>query len=209
MYAPASFDERRAEILLSIARAHPLATVIGQLEGGSLEIAHVPLLVEPGEPLRLRGHVARANPIARLIGADQEVTAVFQGPDAYVSASWYAAPAEQVPTWNFAVVHARGRMAALGEGELPRLLDAMAARFEADPPAWRREMLDPSFFDSLARAIVGFELVVESIQGKLKLSQNRSDEDRVRVQRALEASESARDREVAALMARASERERD
>ncbi len=199
MYLPRSFDGgARRELTLSLMRAHPLATVIAQIEG-ELEIAHVPLLVSHEEPLKLIGHVARANRLATHARERGAVTAVFHGPDAYVSAAWYAEPAEQVPTWNYAVIHARGRLEPLDEDGLRAQLDAMVRTFEREG-GWSTAVPAPDFLADLRRAIVGFTLHVDDITTKLKMSQNRADEDRARVLQALAASDSTRELEVAALM---------
>ena len=201
MYLPGTFDGGpRRELTLSLMHEHPLATVIAQIDG-ELEVAHVPLLVAEEEPLRLSGHIARANPLAKQVLAGASVTAVFHGPEAYVSAAWYAAPAEQVPTWNYAVVHARGRLEALDDDGLRMQLDALSRTFEGDG-RWSTALPAPDFLADLRRALVGFTLHVEDVKTKLKMSQNRSATDRTRVLDALSASSSARDLEVAALMRR-------
>ena len=201
MYLPHTFDGRAHHgLALSLMRAHPLATVIAQADG-ELEIAHVPLLVAHEAPLRLSGHVARANPLAKHALEGRSVTAVFHGPEAYVSAAWYAEPAEQVPTWNYAVIHARGRLEPLDDDELRAELDTLARTFEGEN-GWSTALPHPDFLADLRRAIVGFALHVDDLKTKLKLSQNRSAEDRARVIDALDRSASARDQEVATLMRR-------
>ncbi len=201
MYLPRTFDgAAQRELTLSLMHTHPLATVIAQIDG-DLEVAHVPLLVANAEPLRLAGHVARANLLAKHAISGGAVTAVFHGPEAYVSAGWYAAPAVQVPTWNYAVVHARGRLEPLDDDGLREQLDAMTRRFEPEG-GWSTDVPKTDFLADLRRAIVGFTLHVDDVKTKLKMSQNRSDEDRARVLGALAGSTSPRDVEVAAVMRR-------
>ncbi len=201
MYAPKIFDEPRTEMALDLIRARPFATVVGVDARGDAEIAHVPLLGEPIDgSIRLAGHVARANPLSALVRARAFVTAVFQGPEAYVSAAWYEQPREQVPTWNYAVVHVEGTLAPLDDAALTEHLTAMAGRFEESEDGWSPALLEPAFFADLRSAIVGFVIEARSVRTKLKLSQNRSPADRSRVVDALAASASPRDREVAALM---------
>lgn len=200
MYLPRIFATEDAALARRLVTAHPFATLVAVREGGPPEIAHAPLLFA-GED-RLVGHVARANPLAELARAGAPVTAVFHGPDAYVSAAWYETPAEQVPTWNYAVVHAEGTLRALAAAELPEALAALSARFEAsEPRPWRPEEADGALLEDLRRAIVGFEIRVTRLQAKLKLSQNRATGDRARVEARLAASPAPRDREVAAWMA--------
>lgn len=202
MYLPRVFAST-PEITRALMRAHPFATVVAS-RGEDVAIAHVPLLVDVADDgsLHIAGHVARANPFARLVADEANVTAAFHGPDAYVSASWYGAPKEQVPTWNYAVVHVRGRLRALDDATLAAQLTAMAEWFERGPDRWHPGLLDPDFFADLRRGIVGFAIDVAEVQAKLKLSQNRSTADRERVHAALSASSESGDREVAILMQR-------
>lgn len=202
MYTPKVFEETREDVARDLIRSHPFATVVGFQPSGAAEISHLPLLVDAtGTSLRLAGHVARPNPLSALVRARASVTAIFHGPEAYVSASWYERPGEQVPTWNYAVVHVEGALAPLEDGHLTEHLGAMASRFErSGSEAWSPDLLDPAFFADLRSAIVGFTIEARSVRTKLKLSQNRSPADRSRVELALATSTVPRDREVAALM---------
>lgn len=144
-----------------------------------LSVSHIPFLPERGADgrLRLLGHVARANPHWRELEAADEVVAIFEGPHAYVSPGWYAHH-PSVPTWNYAVVHARGRARLLPSGELPALLDRLSRSYEDTRPSpWRMESLPAEFTAKLLDAIVGFEIPVDRLDGKFKLSQNRRRED--------------------------------
>ena len=129
MYIPAQFAETRVEVLHALVRAHPFATLVCATADG-LNAEHLPLLLAPGAPAAtdvLRGHIARANPLWQALESGQEVLAVFQGPQSYVTPSWYPSKREHgrvVPTWNYAVVHAHGRV-----------------HFHHDP-VWLRELLD-------------------------------------------------------------------
>jgi transcriptional regulator len=185
MYTPEAFRETDRGRLHHLIDAHPFATLVVSDED-AVEILHAPCLLDRsvGAHGRLRFHVARANVVAGSAGRD--AVAVFHGPDAYVSSSWYGRPARQVPTWNYAVVHARGRLEPLTTDELRRLLADMAAVHErgAERPI-RIEKLDPEFFEPLLAKIVGFAVPISRLDGKFKLSQNRSPEDRARVARAL------------------------
>ncbi|MDH5263168.1 MAG: FMN-binding negative transcriptional regulator [Betaproteobacteria bacterium] len=187
-YVPRHFRFDDPEALERFVAAHAFGTLVSAGAGG-LSVSHVPFLPERGADgrLRLRGHVARANPHWQALEAAGEVIAIFAGPHAYVSPSWYEAH-PSVPTWNYAVVHARGPARLLPPGELPALLDRLSRTYEdgrASP--WRMETLPPDFMGKLVEAIVGFEIVVETLEGKFKLSQNRSARDREGVAAALEA----------------------
>src|SRR5207249_2616676 len=121
MYLPKHFEEARVEVLHDLIRAFPLGTLV-TLTAGGLDANHIPFEVDP-EPSpfgTLRGHVARANPVWRGISAGAEALVIFQGPDTYISPSWYETKAETgkvVPTWNYVVVHAHG---------VPRFIDDRA-----------------------------------------------------------------------------------
>jgi transcriptional regulator len=194
MYLPRLFRVDDEPTLLELARAYPFATVIS----GS-EIAHVPCLLDREGELVLRLHVARANQLAELARAGAEVTAIFHGPHAYVSPSWYEKPAEQVPTWSYAVVHATGRMRATSSDEGLDILRRTIAAFEG-PDGWSERSLKEGLFESVAKGTVGIEVTPVTLQGKLKLSQNRSEIDQRRVYERLAGSDDPTARATAALM---------
>jgi transcriptional regulator len=187
MYNPALFRVADPARLHDVVEAYPFGMLVAPAPDG-LEVAHVPFVLDRGAGPHgtLRFHVARANPVWRAALAAREVLIVFRGPDAYVSASWYEKPHEEVPTWNYAVVHAHGRAAGpMTKDELRRLLADIAARHETGEDAWRIDRLDPAFVDELLGQIVGVSVEIARLDGKFKLSQNRSDEDRRRVRDAL------------------------
>jgi transcriptional regulator len=175
MYVPEHFREDDRETLLAHAAAHPFATVMTHGEGGVV-VSHLPLLVDAGKNL-LRGHLARANPQSAHFAAGMEALVIFHGPHGYVSPSIYAEH-PSVPTWNYAVVHVRGRARAVDEAALRQTLDDLVERFDRSgwkfrpPEDYARRMLG---------AIAGFEIAIQSLEGKWKLSQNRSAEDQGRV----------------------------
>lgn len=193
MYLPDAFrlDDRAS--LLAHAAAHAFATVITHGDGGIL-VSHLPLLVD-AERAVLRGHLARENPQLAHLTAGTDALVIFHGPHAYVSPSVYVEQ-PSVPTWNYVVVHARGRARLVDERELRRILDDMVARF--DTTGWRLEAPE-DFLRSMLDAIAGFEISLERLDGKWKLSQNRSLVDQTRVAAWLEHGD-AQSRAVAALM---------
>jgi transcriptional regulator len=150
----------------------------------------------------LRTHVALGNRIGAMAVEGRRATAVFHGPHAYVSARWYEHPSEQVPTWNYAVVHVHGTLTGPMDGSgLLRLLDDLAARHEAGASSpWSRTRTSPELIDSLVKGIIGFTLPIDRIEGKFKLSQNRSGVDQSRVREALRQRGGEDDLEMVELM---------
>ncbi len=164
--------------------------------------SHIPFLVaRDGERLCLQGHLARPNPQGIALQSGGEVLAIFPGPDAYISPSWYA-KGPSVPTWNYAAVHAYGRV-SLKEDEvwLSSFLRRLVLRHEAGNRApWRFEDLPEDYLRQMLAGIVGFEIAVDRLEGKWKLSQNRPAEDRPRIIAALEERGDAAGVAIARLM---------
>ncbi len=167
---------------------HSFATLITPAAPEPM-ISHLPLLLVPGcEPHgTLLGHFARANPHWQH-ARDAESIAVFHGPHAYVSPSWYGEPGRMVPTWNYANVHAHGALTLVEDPvEAQGIIDALVHRFEASrakPWQFQREKRER---DALLGAIVTFRMRIKHVDAKFKLSQNRGSEDRARVIEALRA----------------------
>jgi len=199
LYQPAHFALADISQALALVRAHPLATLISA-QGDDPLISHAPLMVAQGEPLRLLGHLAAANPHAALLVDGAAVTAIFHGPQGYVSPSWYTAK-KAVPTWNYAVVHARGQVVRIEDTEgKERVLKALIDRHD-EPYHAQWNALDLDYREGMKRGIVGFEIVVESLAAKFKLSQNRSRDDRAGVANGLLSGDPAA-RDLAAWMHR-------
>jgi transcriptional regulator len=200
MYVPAAFAEADPERLIALCERHSFATLVTPA-AGELHVSHVPLLVRRrGEAIVIAGHLARENPHARALAAGgAPTTAIFQGPHGYISPSWYAtSPA--VPTWNYAVVHASGPVVVHDDaGFVAEVVRALTTRFEP-PGGWSPDGLPADFAQKVMGAIIGFELEVARFEGKLKLSQNRSPEDRAGVIARLEADGTELSRSLAGLM---------
>lgn len=181
--------------------AYPFAVLISP-SGDSIEATHLPFLVDPARGPRgmLLGHVARANPHWRRFDGAHEATAIFTGPHAYVSPSWYTDP-QTVPTWNYAVVHAHGRPAVIDEKRrVLDMLEALVSRHEsALEPPWTLARSGPDLHAQLDH-IVAFEMPITRLEGKFKLSQNRSAADRRGVANRLAAGDDALQRALAAAM---------
>jgi transcriptional regulator len=200
MYLPSAFTMDDREALLAHAAAYPFATLI--THGDGVEVSHLPLLVGvQADRVVLRGHLARENPQYAALGlssanpAGVEALAIFHGPHGYVSPSVYTQH-PSVPTWNYVVVHARGRARLVDESGLRGILEEMVARFET--AGWRFDATSEYAREALG-AIAGFEVTLERIEGKWKLSQNRPLEDQHRVVEWLGRGDDA-SRAVAAIM---------
>ena len=193
MYRPEAFRLDDRQTLLAHVTAHPFATVITRPDD-SLTVSHLPLLVDPERGV-LRGHLARENPQFGDFAAGAPTVAIFHGPHAYVSPSVYEEH-PSVPTWNYVVVHARGHGRLVDEPGLRTILDQLVDRF--DPTGWRLDAPE-DYVRGAIGAIAGFEILIEQLEGKWKLSQNRSLVDQKRVVAWLEGRDEG-SRAVAALM---------
>ena len=194
MYTPATFREERLDVLHGLIDAHPLGALVRHGADG-LCADHLPFEIAAptlDAPFGiLRAHVARANPVWRAAGADCMV--IFQGPHAYITPAWYAEKqrsGKEVPTFNYAVVHAHGPLRAIDDAAwLLGLVERLTARHEADQAApWRVSDAPADYIDKLLKAIVGIEIPLTRITGKWKLGQNRTQEDQATMARELTAA---------------------
>lgn len=208
MYIPNHFAEPRVDVLHQLIRSRPLATLV-TLSSSGLNANHIPLhLSEQPAPFgALSGHVARANPIWNDIANNVEVLAIFHGPDAYISPSWYptkAATGKVVPTWNYAVAHAYGTLRVIDDASWLRThLEMLTAQNEAmfaEP--WRIDDAPSDFTENLIGAIVGIQIAITRLSGKWKVSQNQSAENRAGVVNGLHARGGMDAAEMAALVER-------
>lgn len=193
MYRPAHFREDDPARLAAFMDANALALVIANSPAGLLA-NHIPLLrfAEGEGRTVLRGHVARANEFWKVVPPGADVLAVFSGAHIYVTPSWYptkSTTGEVVPTWNYSSVHAYGRVTFIEDPEwLRNLVVALTDRHEAPRAApWKVTDAPATYIGRMLRAIVGFEIAVERIEGKVKASQNRTDAERAGVEAGLEA----------------------
>jgi transcriptional regulator len=182
MYIPDPFRENRPEMLHQTMRQIGFATLVTR----DLDANHLPMLLDGNV---LRGHVARANPVWK--GGEGEALAIFLGPHAYVSPSWYPSKAQTgkaVPTWNYITVHAKGRIRWLQDaGWLRAHVAALSDAHEAPRPApWTIDEAPESYIAAMLKGIVGFELEITELEGKYKLSQNRDQADHEGVRAAYE-----------------------
>lgn len=206
VYLPPLFTETRTELLIEHIERHEFGLLVSHGKAGMIA-SQIPFLALRRDGiLYLQGHLARANPQgADLEGAggeNAEALAIFEGPHAYVSPSWYeAGPA--VPTWNYAAVHAYGAARTIIDPDwLRELLVRLTERHEAREPAprWRMQDLPEPYLRSKLNGIVGVEIAVTRLEGKFKLSQERPAADRPRIVAALERRDDPDSRAVAQLM---------
>ena len=183
MYTPAHFRVTDPAALHRIIAAHPLGVLVTSREG-SLDANHIPFEFDPAiGPLgRLSAHVARANPVWQqcLTGAD--VLVIFRGKESYISPNWYPSKHEthrQVPTWNYEVVHAHGRLRVRDDEKFLRGVLARLTRVHEaqEPRPWKMGDSAPEYIDMMLRAVVGLEIDITALEGKSKLSQNREPRD--------------------------------
>jgi transcriptional regulator len=191
MYIPDHFEEQRLDVLHELIRLHPLATLVVAAQG-ELIVNHIPMLIQPhGQFGTLLGHVARANPVWERLDAASAVV-VFQGPQSYISPSWYPskhANGKAVPTWNYVAVHAHGRPRAVQDRHwLLAQVSQMTAHHEAKQALpWKVSDAPPDFTERLLERIVGIEMPIQLLRGSWKLSQNRPLADRLGVAAGLES----------------------
>ena len=182
MYQPAHFIEDDLSVLHALIREFPLGLLI-TIEDGLPVANAIPFLIydNDGKGL-LRCHVARANPQWQHLKDGAKALVVFQGPQAYVTPSWYAAKKEHgkvVPTWNYAMVQVRGSATIHDDADwLQAQITALTQTHEGSRRApWAVSDAPERYIEMQKRAIVGIEIVIEDIRGKWKVSQNRSDAD--------------------------------
>ena len=195
MYLPKHFEQADPAALRSLMREHPLAALVTLGDDGPTA-DHVPLefLPDAGPHGTLRGHVARANPLWKKAGS--QVLAIFSGPQAYITPSWYPSKAEHhkvVPTWNYTVVHAHGRLRAIDDAPwMHALVSGLTAHHEAPRAApWAVADAPDDYVEQMQRAIVGIEIELTRLVGKWKISQNRGEADRLGVAAGLDADAKA------------------
>jgi transcriptional regulator len=190
VYIPEHFRLRHDADAVAFMRANPFAILISTTDDGPFA-THLPLFVqaEEGKAL-LHGHVAKANPHWRYLEQESQCLTIFHGPHSYISPANYGAR-ESVPTWNYAAVHVYGKARIFSSpDDLQQMLNELMETFE---PAYREqwESLSPKFRENMLRQIVGFEILATRVEGKFKLSQNRTREDQANVIASLEKSENS------------------
>ncbi|EEA02412.1 FMN-binding negative transcriptional regulator [Burkholderia sp. H160] len=183
MYVPAHFNESDPEVLHALITQHPFGTLVTHGKSG-LDANHIPFELLPGErtPGTLQAHVARANPLLQDIADGDEVLVIFRAGDAYISPTWYPSKHEQhrqVPTWNYVVVHAHGRIRIRDDEKFVRGVVARLTRtHEANEETpWKMGDAPSDYLDGMLKAIVGLEIDITRLVGKRKLGQNKEARD--------------------------------
>ena len=194
MYVPAHFDESRTEALHDLIAQNPFGSLVTHGKSG-LDANHIPFLLVPeeGKLGTLHAHVARANPVWQDVANGDEVMVIFHAGDAYISPTWYPSKQEHhkhVPTWNYRVVHAHGRITIRDDERFVRgVVGRLTRKHEASQPVpWKMSDAPADFTDSLLKMIVGIEIEITRLEGKLKLGQNREERDARSAGEALKAS---------------------
>lgn len=208
MYAPAHFREDRVPVLHDAIRQIGFASLVTSGEGG-LEASHLPMLVSP-EPApfgTLHGHVARGNPQWKRIEPRSQVLVIFLGPNAYITPSWY--PTKQqtgkvVPTWDYLAIHAYGEISFFDDpAQLRDHVGELTEAYEASRVSpWAVADAPTDYMDKMLRAIVGFKIAITRLEGKWKMSQNRTPQDFAGVQAGLSREDGSAQKTVADIMAR-------
>lgn len=192
MYLPSHFEETRPEVLHAVVRTHPLATLV-TLTAQGLEANHIPLFLrlQADGSASLVGHVARSNPIWKETDFGVPVLAVFQGPQHYISPGWYATKQEHgkvVPTWNYAVVHARGNLQVRDDAAwiFQQMKELTAQQESPLPHPWHVEDAPAEYTERMVSAVVGIEIPIATLTGKWKVSQNQPPANQATVVQALQ-----------------------
>jgi transcriptional regulator len=190
MYIPEPFKEDRIDVLHDAILRAGLATLVS-LTGDGLIASHIPLLLDPAPAPygTLLGHLARPNPQAR--GAIGDALAIFLGPDAYITPSWYTTKQQTgkvVPTWNYIAIHAYGPIEFIDDPAHAREhITQLTQRHEQGRPApWTASDAPEDFIARLVTGIIGFRLTIKRLEGKWKMGQNRPLDDRIGVANGLE-----------------------
>lgn len=202
MYTPSQFINRDMGALHAMIRKHPFALLLTP-HAGAVQLTHLPFHLDAsrGPKGTLEAHLAKVNPHCEALLEGAPSTVVFTGPDGYISPRWYVDPAKNVPTWNYVAIHAQGiPQPVLQPSRLLEMIGRLTDEHEAyiERPWSMREA--QAHAEHLAQHILGFELPIETLEGKFKLSQNRSDGDRAGVLRELAKSRDSGLQEMLELM---------
>ncbi len=205
MYIPGANQEDRISVLHKLMEDQPFASLVTMGSSG-LFASHIPMVLEQNGTMgQLRGHISRANTQWRNYTPSVEALAIFSGPQHYITPNWYPEKQETgkvVPTWNYVVVHAYGYLKIIEDGEwLMAHLANLTKIHEAESPVpWKIEDAPTDYIASLTRGIVGLEMDIQRLEGKWKVSQNRSEQDRSGIARGLTGLDTAESLAMKALV---------
>jgi transcriptional regulator len=207
MYQPDHFRVDDVQEMHTLMRARPFATLVSASSTG-LYASHLPtVLKDEGAHGVIECHLARANPHCRDLSEAGEALMIFQGPDGYITPSWYPSKAlngKVVPTWNYAAVHAYGRAEVMTDADWLRrhVTELTAQQEQSEARPWALSDAPKTYVDAMLRGIVGFRFAISRLEGKWKMSQNRERQDRDGVVKGLSLRGRSDDVEMAKLVAR-------
>ncbi|MEA3124755.1 MAG: transcriptional regulator [Caballeronia sp.] len=211
MYLPAHFDESRKDLMHALIAENPFGSLSSHCKSG-LDANHIPfeLAASEGDLGVLHAHVARSNPLWQDVVDGDEVLVIFRAGDAYISPTWYPSKHEahkQVPTWNYVVVHAHGRIAIRDDEKYVRSVVARLTRTHeaTEPKPWKMGDAPKDYIDTMLKSIVGLQIDITRLAGKSKLGQNKDTRDIRGAGKALKAR--GNDRIGDAMLERAAEKE--
>lgn len=206
MYQEHNYKEERIEVMHDLICAHSLATLV-TVENGELSANHIPFLLKPdlSEKGVLQGHISRGNLLWKNYNADISVLAIFQGPQHYISPSWYPSKTihqKVVPTWNYAVVHAHGMMKIIEDKDwIYSHLCELTRKNETDrSEPWKVTDAPDDYIQKQIKGIIGIEIPISRLQGKWKMSQNKNVDDKEGVVNGLRMEEDENAQKMAALI---------
>jgi transcriptional regulator len=208
MYAPKHFEETTIETMFQLIQSYPLGALIS-LDQDGINANHIPFeIMAPTQEMpfgTLRAHVARANSVWKNPDRLQEVLVIFQGPQAYITPTWYEEKklsGKVVPTYNYAVVHGHGRLRVMDDAQwLREHLERLSDQQEiTQTKPWKISDAPDDYIQKMLSAIVGIEIPLARLQGKWKVSQNRSEQDRVNIATGLRLSQDQNAHGMAALV---------
>ena len=183
MFQPPVFREDRIEVINEMIRTHPFASIISMQEG-EIVADHIPLIMHPELSTlgNLQGHMGRGNPIGKKLDETIEVLVIFQGPHHYITPTWYPSKKEHekvVPTWNYIVVHARGKIKLHDDTDwiLSHLTELTHRKEGGRKEPWKVSDAPDDFISRQLRGIIGIEIEITSFQATWKTSQNKTEED--------------------------------
>lgn len=188
MYLPAHFEEKRTDVLMDMIRRYPLGCMIVQ-SNGELDANHLPFEFDVHNN-KLLAHIAKLNPLSEILMQDTDVLVVFNIENSYVSPNWYKAKLDHhrvVPTWNYAVIHVKGKARIVQDPKVLRgLLTRLTRQHESTQSTpWKMSDAPKEYIDQQLEHILAIEVDISSIIGKFKLSQNRNQADILSVANAL------------------------
>ena len=207
MYLPPVFREDKIEVMHDLIKRQSFATLI-TLDGGEICANHLPFIIHPelSEHGTLRGHISKGNPLWKSLSTSDTVLAIFQGADHYISPNWYPSKQDhhkEVPTWNYAVVHAHGTLTIIeDQGWLKSHLNELTNHHERNQQEpWKVSDAPEKYVDQQINGIAGIEIVISKLEGKWKAGQNKKEKDIIGAAEALSEIESSSAKSMSKIMA--------